>query len=297
MPRMKIEEFTAKYDGPDVEDHTMDVTILGPALLAFGELHRAAYREMIPGDERIPHVKVQEVNPGSFEVILSIDLSWIDHAKSLLTKDNLAIAGGIVTITGFTLKDAVMGGIKAVRDKAVGKKKTRDELFDELGNIALARLVSDLQDEPRFISGCKGITRPLRDGRIDSLEVDGAGEEGKLSLDKDDAEAIEDLADYSEPVIRLEKLVVEVDTPHIRQTQKRKWRLYCEKYGTFTATMLDDDFAHAVHLGDINFRTGLKFMVKLRIEETEEKGSVKRSFEVIQMRRTGEDPGEQLEIL
>lgn len=288
----------AKYDGAGVADNTMDVTVLGPALLAFGELHRAAYREALPGDERIPTVKVQEVNPGSFEVILSIDISWIEQAKSLLTKENVAYGAGIAGIVGFSLKDVVKAGFKAVRDRAAGNRRTRDELVNELGDLTLARIVDHLQDDKSFIRGCKGAISPLRKGNIDSLEFGGHDEGDRLELNQDDAEAINDLDDMTDPLIRTETIVVEVDTPHIRGRQKRKWRFYCDKYGTFTARMLDDEFAESIALGKVNFRNGLKFEVRLRIQEQElAEGEWDRSFEVITMRPADSDPpGEQTPI-
>lgn len=43
MSFVKIDEFSARYSGPAVDDHTMDVSVLGPALLGMGEIFREAY--------------------------------------------------------------------------------------------------------------------------------------------------------------------------------------------------------------------------------------------------------------
>ena len=53
-----------------------------------------------------------------------------------------------------------------------------------------------------------------------------------------------------------------------------------------------------VHSGEVVFRNGMKFDVKLRVEEWDiDKGNTKRSYEVIQITaKPNSSPGEQMNI-
>ncbi|CAB0592092.1 hypothetical protein CIP107546_00628 [Corynebacterium diphtheriae] len=92
---MKIGEFSAHYDGEAVASHEMDVTALGPSLLAFGDLARSAHSVMDPFDAKQPVVKVKEFKSGSFEIVMGIDLTLLEEAVNLFTgKHMTAVANG-----------------------------------------------------------------------------------------------------------------------------------------------------------------------------------------------------------
>ncbi len=241
MIAVDVEEFAARFVGPDVDDHTMDVTVLGPALLAFGEMHRAALRVAAPFDERVPRVRVKEVAAGSFEVVLAVDLTLLEHVRTLLSKENVSYVadiGGILAL--------VIAGINAVCQKARGRRYTFDELSTMFGDAVVARIVDQLGDDRQFIEGAQKMTRPMLDADIDRLEIRRPGGAPEVSLDKEDAELIDRLAVGEEVRVKVIEQVVTVVTAQFADPMRRKWRFESEELGVFTAKMLDRDFVALV---------------------------------------------------
>lgn len=272
----------------------MDVTVLGPALLAFGEMHREAFRVAAPLDERVPRVRVQEVGAGSFEVYLAMDLTWLDYARTLLSRENISTAADICGITGGVLA-LVIGGIKAVLKRGKGHRYSEDELTDQLGNTVAARVVDQLQDNPTFIKGVQKATRPMLDARIDRLEIGQRDHEPEVSLDREDAEAIDGLSVGEEARVRVVTQVVTVMTAQISDPLRLQWRFASEDFGVFRATVRDEDFAARVDGRQLRFGGDERFKALLRVEErlpASGVGDVKRSFEVISIRQV--DEGEQM---
>ena len=293
-----VEEFAARFVGPDVDDHTMDVRVLGPALLAFGNMHREAFRVAAPLDERVPRVRVQEVGAGSFEVYLAMDLTLLDYARTLLSRENLSTTSDIVTITGgLGLSTLVSAGIKAVLKRSKRQRSSKDELIDELGDTVAARIVNELQDNPKFVEGVQEITRPMLDARIDRLDIGQRDQEPEVSLDREDAEAINRFAEGEEVRVKVIEQVVTVATAQFEDPMRLKWRFNSEDLGVFTATMLDKDFVALVEGKELRLGRGSRFRVHLRVEEklpVSGGSDVKRSYEVIWIRPV--DEGEQLDL-
>lgn len=296
--KVKVEEFTAKYDGPALDDHTMDVTTLGPALLAFGEMNRAAYRALNPTDDRAPTVKVQAVGEGSFEIMLALDLTWIEQARHLFTRDNLDTAAMVTGLTGLNLLTVIGLAVRAVKSKLSGKRPTVDELADEIGDAVIANVVDKLQDDDQFIKGLKKATSPMLNEGVDSLLIGTGNREPIVSINKEEAEAIDDLAVDEEINVSVGDYIVRVISPHTEDAKKRKWRLESQESGLIMARLLDDEFADLVEKGQVSFSNSRRFKARLRVEERSSSSSnvVKRSYEIVSIRALPEQEGEQDEF-
>lgn len=76
-------EFELTYDGPAVEDGSMDVRDLAPALLAVGQFIEAANR-VVHGDNATAKVQVRTVSPGSFHIGFDIGVSFLQSMRDML---------------------------------------------------------------------------------------------------------------------------------------------------------------------------------------------------------------------
>lgn len=286
MPLVKLDEFSAHYDGEALDDHEMDVTALGPALLAFGDIVRAAYRVIEPLDERKPVVKVQEFKPGSFEVVLSIDLTLIEQAVSLLN-GRYATAAATAAGIGTPIVTVITAAIMAIKKRAdSGEETTQDELRSELGDELRAKQAHRLQHDPKFVDGVKKATKPVVGEGIDELTIKTRGGHNDVSVNKDEAKAISEIESTEEKSVYYDDLVVTVSTPHMDDPMKRQWRFENKDLGAFKARLLDSNFAELIKQGKVSFQTGVKFDAKVRVEEVMQHGEAepKRSYEIVEMK-------------
>ena len=78
-------KLTIAYTGEAVDDGTMDVSVLGPALMALGTLVNEA-NKMINNDNSTIAVKVNaDFQKGSFEIQLDVIRTLADQLQSLFT--------------------------------------------------------------------------------------------------------------------------------------------------------------------------------------------------------------------
>lgn len=100
MGSMSTARFVVAFDGPGVNDGTIDVRDLAPALLSISKAVDAANRAL-HGD-RVPariHVKATAV--GCFEVDLNLILSGWEAVKGLLLSEDAQAAVQLLTAIGF----------------------------------------------------------------------------------------------------------------------------------------------------------------------------------------------------
>ncbi|MDK8305835.1 hypothetical protein QP866_02515 [Corynebacterium imitans] len=287
---MKLDEFCAHYDGDALSDNEMDVSALGPALLAFGEITRIAYREVDPLSGKQPTVKVQQFSPGSFEILMGIDLNTVEEVVDLFTNRYSSAAANVVGIGG-GLMSLITAAIYALKRLTQGKNATRDELIDQLGDELLAEHVRKLQKHRQFRENVKKVVKPLTREGIAELTL--KDREGKIlvSIDENEAEGILDLESDARSAVRYEDAIITIGTPQMEKPLKLKWRLEHPEYGSITASLQDEDFAVDVLNGSVRFYRGSKFKTKLRVEEeTDATGQViARSFEIVQIEQEGEE--------
>ena len=105
---MSRKEFSVAYEGPSREsDHTIDVDILAPALLAFGRLIREANREANGKTSTARVLVVSDFEHKCFNVNFEVVLTFMEQVKQLLGQQEvknakdilewLDLLGGVVT--------------------------------------------------------------------------------------------------------------------------------------------------------------------------------------------------------
>lgn len=60
-----VDEFSVKFTGPALENHTIDVRVLAPSLLALADALKSAQKELSP-DSPAPAIDIKATRPGSF---------------------------------------------------------------------------------------------------------------------------------------------------------------------------------------------------------------------------------------
>ncbi|MFI5504499.1 hypothetical protein ACFLIN_03935 [Corynebacterium kutscheri] len=288
---MLLEKFSIKYEGPDIDDHTMDTEDLGVALLALGKLSRETFKAVSPADTRTPSVRVNATRPGSFIIDMSVALTVIDHIKGLFDSDHIGEYANWVTMSGLSLTAIIGYGMKIIRRRAKGESISVDKLAQEVGDHKAAERILSLSNQPHFVSAVKKVVNPLvrNEGVISFTYNDYS--DSTVIISESEAHAIQQLDSDKEPTVSVVDVIATVATPHFDEPLKRKWRLKCAEYGTFMAKLLDTDFAEQVTAHRVRC-DGIRFKVRLRVEELE--GHVLR-FEILTM--SPDDSGDMQTLL
>lgn len=295
---MKLGEFSIHYDGESVANHEIDVTTLAPGLLAISEMTQAAYKVTAPLDNRKPSVKIQAVKPGSFEVVLNIDLSFIEGAISMFTSRYTT-----ALVNSAAVYSLIASAVKALKnrinkDKPTSEEELFNELLEELKNDKqLAQHVYKLIHDRRFKNATRKLVEPLsNESGIEELQIRGDDGNPMVTINRDEAQRMMLETQENQPTIRLEEATIEISTLHMHKATRKKWGILHPDYGSVNARMLDADFANQTMYGETTFRGGQKFKVTLRVEEVidEDSGDIIRSFEILKMLPI--DEGKQLEL-
>ena len=96
---MAQEDLEIIYSGRAVENGSMDVRTLAPALLALAEVYQESQRVLYPNETRIA-LEVKATEHGSFEVHLVLSQSIIEQAQSLFTGDTTTSVVNIIGLIG-----------------------------------------------------------------------------------------------------------------------------------------------------------------------------------------------------
>src|SRR5437773_2304382 len=81
-----------RFDGPELQAHEMDVTLLGPSLLAFGEMCQEANRVLNGNESKVKVLLKADVKANCVTIDLSVVQTLWDSARALVKGENIATA-------------------------------------------------------------------------------------------------------------------------------------------------------------------------------------------------------------
>ena len=236
---MSKARFQLVYDGPALQNHSMDVQELAPALLALGNLCIETNR--ILNKERT-HVKVfikSDFKRGSFPIDLEVVQSLVERlpdifkdprvmtAKELL--EWLGIISGVAGGYGLWqyLKTRKGRNIESVEYKqsADGKNVVHIQFEGDNNKFCFPQLIHELGENERVSQTCKEIIRPLQKTGIDKIEFKEKGEIYEC-ITKEEANAIIETETETEDEGKIRSQIIDalltVYTPTF-DIEKKKW--------------------------------------------------------------------------
>lgn len=282
-----------RYDGNALSDHKMDVSILAPALISFGDLFKEA-NKLVNGNKTKVKVLVNaDIEANCVTLSLEVVQSTWEAAKTLLKDDDIASAKDliewvmIVGGSGLSLF-AFLAWLQDKKEKAQTIIKTENQdgtvVLNIQGNdnqVTISNTVYKLSQEKKIIKAAQGVVRPVAsvDG-IDSAEFFYKKDNVK-KIDKSMAKsivAIDTEDDLGEPQ-PIEGHIT-VHSPVLSESSK-KWKFlyngHIEEIDISETTISKDVMARGkVIVGDT-------WKVSMEIRERKTQSGYKNEFKVIRV--------------
>jgi hypothetical protein len=303
--RESRDSFQLIYDGNDIHDGEMDVSVLAPALLAVGELFKAA-DETINGSSTVVTTSVKaDFHVGSFEIVLSVEQHLRDTAISLFPAFHLLGADKLISIVvGDVIDKAkeklekkvpevitgllkLLGVLKGEKPEAIRHDESTNTKLFVLGNnntIYVENNTAALYEDNSTRSAANRIASPLNRAGISTLKAKRRASE-VASLQIRDFPTVE--TPLSLDTARLEnELMVAAPAPQELVVRIMKANFAGGKWSVsdggkpFEVSMDDNDFKARVQAREVGFFDGDLYRVEMATSQkiTGQRVSTSRSI-------------------
>ena len=209
LPRDQV-EIHLRYEGPDVEDGTMSVQDIIPALQGFSGAYRKLASTDDPDSTHI--VRVAAVRQGSADIVLEIWKSLGDNADQI-------VALGVLTSSVFLICEKLARVIQLKRhvqgrpfEESISANNSIVITNSENITIEAAPPVHELFKSGKLNKDLDRITSPLVSGRIDAAEIEARSEDGNVLRERITVEERQYFENVEVTSTREMKLVVRLNS-------------------------------------------------------------------------------------
>ena len=287
-------QFAIIYDGEALQDGSIDVRDLAPALLGLGDLVSEANREVTGGQVPVALRVRSDFERGSFHVNLEIGGLYHRFVEVFSGPDATAWAT-FLTLLGISGVFGLFQLIKLAR----GRKPTTVVEIEETHRmrvkfegdapVEVDRRVWRLFENNRARRAIQAVVQPVLRSGIEVLKFR-RGNQDTVSVDKSEAEAfIAPLDRANETVSHAEK-ILRIVAPSFKEDNK--WRVN-DGTSTFYAWLRDPAFLARVQDGIEAFRKGDILHVILETKQWEDTNELHAEHSIVQVNGHDSRPQQQ----
>ncbi len=299
-----------RFEGPALDNHAMDVSVLGPSLTGLGELMRESNRTLNGGYVGLKVMLSADVEANCVTLDFTLLQDLCDNAKQLLGMDHVKTAKEILEWIGIIAGGTITAGVsvwklyKWIVDKRMpGQKITPVHHGDVVtiniegsnNQITVSRPVFKLASEPSVQEGIKELLSPLNQDGIDETAFIHKG--GEVVITKDEAKPVLE-ASPADLDVEIDPQIIEghitIHAPTFDPKAKNwkfKWNNRVESVNiansTIAQTILDRG---KVVVGDA-------FKVRMEVIEKRQKSGYKQYFKVLNVLGFVPNAEQQIDLL
>lgn len=278
------------YTGKAVDDGSMDVNDLAPALLALGNLVGSANR-VLNHDDSIVEVKLSaHFERGSFEMTLELVRTLTDKIKLFFAdadysiNDIIGIIGFVSTVSGANAVSLVQF-IRWLKNRRIKKIETASKdtvrviLDEDSREISIGAW--NLYRSKEIHNHIEGVIAPLKHEGVDGFEVrDGNNRETIERIDKDSTEyfSTATLDEHVEEISSTQEIILKI--VNVSFERNLKWR-FDDGESRFAADVKDEQFLKAIDSGNISFAQGDALLAELQTVQQYTKSELKKTVKTV----------------
>lgn len=283
------------YTGPLVDDGTMDVQELGPALMALSSLVNEA-NKVLNNDKSTIAVKVNaDFRKGSFEIQLELIRTLAAQLQGLFTPNvtmeqliaYLGLAGSVQSLVGGpNLIDVIKWAKNRAITKATKHKNGTVTLESESDHITVKVDVVNIYQSVPVRESFDKLVEPTRKEGIDAFQVRKDKDKTVVqSIEKEEAKSFEFDSNKIESAKEQVEITESDEWVNILTVnfEDLKWR-FMSGENKYYAKVDDEDFIKQIDSGKQSFTKG--DMLKIKRERTQIRkadGTIKNEYRVIKV--------------
>lgn len=296
---MSSTSFRIAFEGAPFDHGEIAVSELAPALLALGDVVQAANRAL-NGERAEARLKLRATNVGSFEALLSIDVSMIGALKDMLdavvdNPDRLVAANNLLDlllkggkVLGVPVV-ALFAAIKILRGRKPDKVEKHDAshtaiTVNQTTIIVDNRTIGLLEDLPTREALETFSEKALGIAGVTALRMGEKGSESDVVLTSADQASFR-VPEPSDDVPILEiverELLLKIVTSHFRDGYK--WRFTDGGERPFTADIEDIAFLNDVLAGKTTLSANDTLRCQVREEQTLSSSGLSKEVKVMRV--------------
>ncbi len=297
---MSSSSFRVAFEGLPFENGEMAVSDLAPALLALGEVVQAA-NKALNGGKAEARLKLKATNVGSFEALLSIDVSMIDAIKDMLdavvdNPDRLVAANELLDLLikgGSIIGTTALGLFAAIKFLRGRKPETVEKRSDGFTAITVnqttiivdQRTVTLLEDFPTRVALEVFGEKALGIEGVDSFRIGEKGAELEdIVLSKEDRSSfrVPDPTEEEPLIEHIEReVLLKIITSHFRDGYK--WRFTDGGEKPFTADIEDTLFLNSVLDGKLSLSANDTLRCRIQEEQRLTSTGLTKEIKVVEV--------------
>jgi hypothetical protein len=279
--------FTITYNGDALQNHTIDIKELAPALMSLGNLLDET-NTILNGSTAQVKVHVKATSAGSFNIHFISDQNVWTMVKDLLTSQPTTAIINMVVIFGL-----VFGNDKNLIwliEKLKGKPPVKIEdlkngllrlTFDN-GTFDITKDLLNLYKSREIRAAVEGIVKPLKSDGISTFAVKKNNEQESVCEVKKDNVALFDV-----PPIQDEELLSSereiIFTPiSISFKEGNKWRLF-DGLNTVNVIIEDDIFVNKIKQNLVAFSSSDTLRCRVKIIQKQTAEGLKTEYEILEV--------------
>lgn len=251
------------FSGPSVDEHSMSVRDLAPALIGLADAIDR-YKELSCPFADLD-VRITATKAGSFDVILQILGTVVSLGQGAEAADVVNLASGIIDVLKILLtRYGQTGTVKPGEHEVVEQHETQIDLQIGKAKLSASRRSYRAACDGKIINDLGAATKPASEDGYNPVRFIHKDSGNDATIPGEVSESMTDLTLSDQPIEpSAETTTLQIDTI---QFQSRKWK-FSKGDEKFWCEIADDAFLARLNRHEVSFCSGDLLKVKLETEQ------------------------------